>query len=44
LILLHLGFAIPRQSYLAKASARGRRRTALLPPSGADGPSWETLF
>ena len=34
----HLGYAISRQSFLAKASVRGPQRTALRPPRGAEGP------
>jgi len=39
----HLDYAISRQSYLAKASARGPQRTALWPPRGTEGPVGETL-
>jgi len=41
-MLLHLGFAISPQCYLAKASARGPRRTAPCPPRGGEGPGWGT--
>ena len=34
----HLGYAISRQSYLAKASARGPQRTAPWPPRGSRAP------
>jgi len=38
----HLGYAISRQSYVVKASARDPQKTA--PPREAEGPVWETLF
>ena len=38
-----LGFAISRQSYLAKASACGPWKTAWWPLGGAECPGWETL-
>jgi len=36
-LLLIKGFAISRQRYLVKASARGPRKTAPFSPRGAEG-------
>jgi len=38
-VFLHNCYAISWQSYLVKASAHGSQRTALWPPSGAEGPT-----